>query len=90
MINEQQFEELWARAEAEGSASRLAAQYPAWRARRRRTAGVVAGVALVLAVVTPLASPSTQIKSYGKVYSNNTSFSDQHWAEMAATLLTKA
>ena len=83
-MDEKRFEALWERAEAEGYATRLAEEYPGWRARRRRAGGIVAGVALVLAVATPLVyTPMPEMK----VYCNNAAYDKSHWTDMASNLL---
>ena len=78
-MDEKRFEALWERAEAEGYATRVAEEYPGWRARR-----IVAGVALVLAVATPLVyTPMPEMK----VYCNNAAYDESHWTDMASNLL---
>ena len=88
-MNEQRFEELWGRAEAEGYASRLASEYPEWRMKRRRTVGTVAGVALAIVVAIPALMPSSALEnsSYAKVYCNRTGTADQQWVDLADELL---
>lgn len=88
-MNEQRFEELWERAEAEGYASRLASEYPAWRTKTRRTAGMVAGLALMCAVAVPALMPYKTMDStyYAKVYCNRTGTDNQHWIDLADELL---
>lgn len=90
MIDEKRFDELWERAEAEHYADGLAAEYPAWRTRRRRTAGMVAGLALVLAVASPLMQRHDQQDTVAKVYTNRTGIQDQQWLDLADELLMKA
>ncbi len=89
VMNEQRFEELWDRAEAEGYASRLASEYPAWRTKTRRTAGIVAGLALVIAIAVPALMPHKIMDStyYSKVYCNRTGTDNQHWVDLADELL---
>lgn len=88
-MNEQRFEELWGRAEAEGYASRLASEYPEWRMKRRRTVGTMAGLALAIAVAIPTLMPSGALdnSSHTKVYCNRTGTADQHWVDLADELL---
>ena len=90
MIKNESFEELWKELEAESYGTRLAAEYPAWRTRRRRTAGVVAGVALVLAVASPLMLQHSRQDTVAKVYSNRAGSADQQWLDLADGLLMKA
>lgn len=88
-MNEKRFEELWERAEAEGYASRLASEYPAWRTKTRRTAGMVAGLALMVAVAVPALMPhkTTDSTYYANVYCNRTGTDNQHWVDLADELL---
>ena len=88
-MNEQIFEELWDRAEAEGCASRFASEYPVWRTKMRRTAGMVAGMALVVAMAVPALMPhKTMDSTYSaNVYCNRTGTDSQHWLDLADELL---
>lgn len=88
-MNEQKFEELWDRAEAEGYASRLASEYQGWRTKTRRTKGFVAGIALVIAVATPVFMPNRALDdpSKAKVFCNRTGTSEQYWIDLADELL---
>lgn len=86
-MKEERFEELWTRAEAGHYASELAAEYPAWRRRQRRAAGVVAGVALLVAVATPLMLPQDTTATYSKVYCNRIDKPTQQWVDLAGELL---
>ena len=88
-MNEQRFEELWNRAEVEGYASRLASEYSAWRTKTRRTAGMVAGVALVVVLAVPALMPhKTMDRTYSaNVYCNRTGIDNQHWVDLADELL---
>ncbi len=87
MMDEKRFEELWERAEANEYATKLAAEFPAWRAARRRTAGIVTGMALTIAVAAPLAFHP---HSSEHIYCNNSSYSDSYWTETASALLLEA
>ena len=88
-MNEQRFDELWSRAEAEGYATRLATEYPEWRMKRRRTMGMVAGLALAIAVAIPTLMPygESNNSTYSKVYCNRSSAGDQYWVDLADELL---
>jgi hypothetical protein len=87
-MNEQRFEELWDRAEAENYAKKLASEYPTWRTSRRRTMGMVAGVALLIVVAIPTLMPQKAVDTvYAKVYCNRTGMDDQHWIDLADELL---
>ncbi|MBR4505923.1 MAG: hypothetical protein IKP21_04025 [Bacteroidales bacterium] len=87
MIDDKHFDALWERAQAEKYAESLAAEYPAWRSRRRRNAGMVAGVALLLAVSAPIALGHQPAQ---RIYCNNAAFGDSHWTETANALLMEA
>lgn len=89
MMTEEQFDTLWQRAEAEGHASRLAAEYPAWRQRQRRTVGMVAVLAIMVAVAVPLLTVQHTPKEFNRVYCNRTGTADAQWAELAAEMLTE-
>ena len=86
-MNEKQFEELWVKAEAESHAEKLAAEYPVWRQKTRRTLSMAAGVALVLAVATPIAMSPSATCNYNKVYCNRAGIQDQQWVNLADELL---
>jgi ferric-dicitrate binding protein FerR (iron transport regulator) len=87
-MNEQRFDELWGRAEAEGYASRLASEYPQWRVKRRRTIGTLTGLVLAVAVATPVLMPHNAAEDTSvKVYCNRTGTADQQWVDLADELL---
>lgn len=94
-MNEQEFEKLWQEAEAENYAQRLAAEYPAWRARRRRNMGVAASLILAVGIALPLfhrpqtASPA-QHESYVVAYCNCPDVADQYWVDLASDLLIES
>lgn len=90
MMDEKHFDELWERAETEKYVEDLTAQFPAWRTQRRRTAGMVAGLALVLAVATPLMLSQATPSGYEKIYCNRMDISDQQWVDLADELLMEA
>ncbi len=86
-MDEKRFEELWQRAEAEGYASKMAAEFPAWRSARRRTAGIATGLAMAVIVAVPALN---HIQPSEQIYCNNPAFSNSHWTEMASTLLMES
>lgn len=90
MMDDRRFDALWERARAEKYAEDLAGEYPAWRTQTRRTAGMVAGLALVLAVATPLMLPSHMPANYEKVYCNHKNINDRQWVNLADELLMEA
>ena len=53
-MTENEFDELWQRAEAEGYGQRLAAEYPAWQRKQKRIATVVTSLVLLVAVAVSL------------------------------------
>ncbi len=87
MMNDRDFETLWEKAEAGSHAARLAAEYPAWRRKTRRTLSMVAGVAVVLAVAAPIALAPSTTGNFNKVYSNRADIQDQQWVDLADELL---
>ncbi|MBP5516712.1 MAG: hypothetical protein J6X86_07175 [Bacteroidales bacterium] len=86
-MDDKEFNVLWERAKAEKYAEDLAAEYPRWRTRMRRTTGAVACLAVVLAVGLPMAIKPSQPTNQEKVYSNNKGISDQQWIALADELL---
>ena len=86
-MNNKQFDTLWDMAEAEGRGARLAAEYPAWQARRRRATGMVAAVAAVLIVATPMILPQRETGDYLKVYCNLRGSNDRQWVDLAEDML---
>lgn len=91
MVNEEQFEQLWEKAGAERYASMLAAEYPAWRVRRRRTMGVVAAVLLVAGMALPMLQNRNGLSdSYLMAYCNRNDVDTEYWVSMADELLLNA
>ncbi len=87
-MTENEFDVLWQRAEAEGYGRRLAAEYPAWRQRQRRTLGVVAALLIVATVAfTVITTQQRQLRNYEKVYCNRVGTPDAQWAALAAEML---
>lgn len=91
MVNEEQFEQLWEKAGAERYASMLAAEYPAWRVRRRRTMGVAAAVLLVAGMALPMLQNRNGLSdSYLMAYCNRNDVDTEYWVSMADELLLNA
>lgn len=91
MVNEEQFEQLWEKAGAERYASMLAAEYPAWRVRRRRTMGVAAAVLLVAGMALPMLQNRNGLSdSYLMAYCNRNDVDTEYWVNMADELLLNA
>jgi hypothetical protein len=87
-MTENEFDVLWQRAEAEGYSQRLAAEYPAWRQKQRRTLGMVAALLIVVTVAfTVFTTQQRQLRNYEKVYCNRVGTSDAQWADLAAEML---
>lgn len=91
MMTDEQFEELWQRAECEQHAKRLTAQYPAWRAKRRRATGIAMASVALVAIVVPLTMQGhLQHEQYAKVYCNRTGIADQQWVDLAAEMILES
>ena len=90
-MDEERFEEIWEMAEAERYGQRLAAEYPAWRARRNRVAGLavlaIAAVGFALPLLQNSSQLTTQHDGYTVAYCNQPDIADQYWVDMANTLL---
>lgn len=87
-MTENEFDVLWQRAEAEGYGQRLAAEYPAWRQKQRRTLGIVAALLIVVTVAfSVFTTQQRQLRNYEKVYCNRVGTSDAQWADLAAEML---
>ena len=90
-MDEERFEEIWEMAEAEQYGRRLAAEYPAWRARRNRVAGMALLTLITAGVGLPLwhniTQSNTQHDGYTVAYCNRTGIADQYWVNMADELL---
>lgn len=87
-MTENQFDELWQRAEAESYSQRLAAEYPAWRRKQNRIITVVTSLVVVVAVaVSVFAIQQHQPQNYEKVYCNRVGTADAQWASLAAEML---
>lgn len=93
MMTEQEFDSLWQRAEAEPHATRLKAEYPAWRRNRRNSLGVAAMLVAVVAVALPLMTnqvPSMTRDGLSATYSNRPDLARQYWVDLADALLMEA
>lgn len=90
-MKQEQFDELWSRAEAERYATKLAAEYPAWRTRQRRRMSVAALVLVVAGAAIPLtlggAQPMLEHEGYAKAYCNKADIEDQYWVDLAGEML---
>ena len=87
-MTENEFDVLWQRAEAEGYSRRLAAEYPVWRQKQRRTLSVVAALLIVVTVTFSVFTiQQRQFRNYEKVYCNRTGTTDAQWASLAAEML---
>ena len=87
-MTENEFDVLWQRAEVEGYSHRLAAEYPAWRQKQRRTLSIVAALLIVATVaVTLFTTQLSQPRNYEKVYCNRVGTTDAQWAALAAEML---
>ena len=87
-MTENEFDVLWQRAEAEGYGQRLAAEYPVWRQKQRRTLSIVAALLIVVtAALAVFTMQPRQLKNYEKVYCNRVGTSDAQWANLAAEML---
>ena len=89
-MTENQFDELWQRAEAESYGQRLAAEYPAWRRRQNRIITVVTSLVLVVTVAVSLHTllqRQPQPQNYEKVYCNRVGTADAQWVSLAAEML---
>ena len=89
-MNEQEFEELWQRAEGAEHGRQLAKEYPLWRQAQRRTLGVTFMLAAMVAVAVPLFTPRHATKDFENVYCNRAGTADAQWAGLASTLLIES
>lgn len=88
MIDEKHFDELWEKAEVEKYTESLSAEYPAWRARRRRNMGTAALVLMAAGATLPLLTGTqTGHDSYTVAYCNRANIADQYWVDMADEML---
>ena len=87
--NRKTFDALWEQEERQGLQWRLRQDYPAWMRRRRTRRGALASIAvLIVAAVSIFNFQISITKPYDTVVCNRTSFTDSHWAEVAANILT--
>ena len=87
-MTDEEFNQLWQRAEAESYAARLAQEYPAWRTRQRHRAAIVAAAAVMLAVAVPVFTPSRS--SHLQVVCNRSGMPDAGWVDLASAMLLDA
>lgn len=87
-MTENEFDKLWQRAEAESYSRRLAAEYPVWRQKQRRTISIVAALLIVVTVTVSLFTKQLhQPQDYKKVYCNRIGTTDAQWVTLAAEML---
>ena len=87
-MTENEFDELWQRAEAESYGQRLAAEYPAWRRKQTRIITAVTSLVVMVAVaVSVFTIQQHQPRNYEKVYCNRVGTTDAQWASLAAEML---
>lgn len=93
-MKEEQFDELWARAEAEKYAAALAAEYPAWRGRQRKRMGVAAMVLVLAGASLPMMLTGTNNtvlhEGYAMAYCNKSGIGDQYWVDLAGDMLRES
>lgn len=90
MMTEQEFENLWQRAEALPHADGLMEEYPSWQRNRRNRLWVTASLVVATAVALPLLTHprfSSSDDAYIAAYCNRSDIADQYWVNMADELL---
>ena len=84
------FEELWEHEERQGLQQRLQQDYPSWLRRRRIRRTALAGIAvLVVAGISVFNFQFSISKEYDYVACNRSGIAEDHWAAVAADILTK-
>lgn len=84
------FDQLWEQEERAGLQQRLLQTYPEWKRNRRIRNAVLSAFAVLVVAVVPIYNYQFSVsKSYDMVVSNRTTFTDSHWADIAANILTK-
>lgn len=88
-MTEEQFEQLWQRAESRPYSDALMHEYPAWQHRRQVRGRLAMGmVALMLAVGVSLPLIAHQgSDDFEHVYCNRTGTADEQWVDLASELL---
>ncbi len=87
-LTDEEFDQLWQRAEAERYGAKLSQEYPAWCARQRRRTGLVTVTAVMLAVAIPSLMPHHN--GYGKIYGNSSDITEAQWVKIASDMLMEA
>lgn len=83
------FYELWDKEESQGLLSRLRSEYPLWQRHRRQRMITVSAVVVMAIVGTSIFNYHFSIpKGYDAVCCNRSSFSDNHWVNVASNILT--
>lgn len=89
MMTDEQFEQLWQRAESQRYSESLMQSYVSWRHKRQVWGRVAMGVlALVLAVGVSIPLLTRQsADDFEHVYCNRTGTTDKQWIDLASELL---
>ena len=84
------FESIWEQEERQGLQQRLRQDYPAWLRRRRQRRTALATVAvLTVAGIAALNIQYPSSKIYDGIACNRSDIPSDHWAAVAADILTK-
>ncbi len=84
------FDDLWEQEERQGLQRRLQQDYPSWLRRRRIRRTALAGIAvLVVAGISVFNFQFSISKEYDYVACNRNGIAEDHWAAVAADILTK-
>lgn len=84
------FDSIWEQEERQGLQHRLRQDYPAWLRRRRQRRTALASIAvLAVAGFSFFNFQSSTSKDYDHVVCNRSGIAEDHWATIAANILTK-
>ncbi len=93
-MKEEQFDDLWMRAEAGRYARSLMAEYPGWRRRQRRRVAAAAALVVLAGAALPLLNGVLPLGGadgeYLAAHCNKAGIGEDYWVDLAGDLLAES